>query len=201
ELPLDCGLVGIECFGLAGEERERVFGGEPRRDERLVDAVARDGVERTRRVADDKSAAARQHIARPPHRQAVAANVGEVAELEAVVLAEDLQVAPEVRALVTPAADPDVHVITLRKDPAVAPRNGAELEDEHAPPAIRRKALVRKISLESDAVHDRPAEPEGAGGRSVGSIRAADRPDLDPFAVDPQRGIRLDLDVDAVAEL
>ena len=105
------------------------------------------------------------------------------------------------RALVTPAADPDVHVIPLRKDPAVSPRHGAELEDEHAPPAVRGKSLVREIALEGDAVHDRPAEPEGAGGRSVGSIRADDRPDLDPFPVDPQRGIRLDLDVDAVAEL
>ena len=105
------------------------------------------------------------------------------------------------RRLATPAPDPDVHVVSLRKDPAVASRHGAELEDQHAPPAVCGKSLVREIAFEGDAVHDRAAEPEGAGGRSVGSVRADDRPDLNPFPVDPQRGIRLDFDSDAVAEL
>ena len=56
--------------------------------------------------------------------------IGELPQLDAVVLAEDPEVAAQVGPLVTPAADPDVDMVALRKDPAVPAWHRAQLENE-----------------------------------------------------------------------
>ena len=52
--PLKRGLVAGRASRLAGEDRERALGGEPRRDERLVHAVAGERVDEPGRVADEQ---------------------------------------------------------------------------------------------------------------------------------------------------
>jgi hypothetical protein len=72
--------------------REDVLGRELRAHERLVDPVARDGIEHPGGVADDEGAAAREPRLRTSHRQAVSAQVRQLVDADAVVVAKDLEV-------------------------------------------------------------------------------------------------------------
>ena len=183
------------------QQRERVLCREPRRDERFEDPVPRHRVECACRVSGDKRAAAREDDPRPPHRQVMAPQAGQLLELDPVLPAEIAEMVTQSRAFVRPAADADVHVIPFRKDPAVAARDRAELEHEHSVPASCRQLLVGKVALERDAVDDRAAEPERASRDPVGTVGADDRVYLNRLAVDPQLGVGDDRDPRAVAEL
>src|SRR5258705_9023389 len=127
--------------------------------------------------------------------------MGEPAQLDAVVLAEHTEVASQLRTFVAPAADADVDVIALREDPAVAAGHGAELEHERPVPPGRRKLLIRKIALEGDAVDDPAAKAERSSGDPVRAVGADQRGDLDRLPVDTQVALGADRDVDAVAKL
>ena len=62
-----------------------------------------------------------------------------------------LEVLAQARPFRLPAADPDVDVVALRKDPRVAARDGAELDDRPAAVVLARVNMV-DVALERDAV-------------------------------------------------
>ena len=144
---------------MAGQHVEGSVGHEPGGEEGLVHAVARERVDEPGRVADHGGGAARETARRPAHRQAVAARAGRSGGIDAVLVAQPAQVLAQAWPFALVAADSDVHVASLGKDPAVAPGHDAELE--HHRPGVAR--LVREVRLERDAVHDLSAEAERAG--------------------------------------
>ena len=107
-------------------------------------------------------------------------------------LAKPAQMLAEARALALVAADADVDVVALRKDPAVA--TGDDRKLEHHRPGVAR--LVREVRFERDAVHDLAAEPELAGGDAVAAVGADDDAcrDLGPVNRQPVRAHVRDLD-------
>ena len=155
-----------------------MLGREPRGDERLVDAVARERVDEPGRVADEQARAAREPVARPPHRQAVPAHVVQAPSSERRARAQSRsQVLAQARPLALPAADADVRVVALREDPAVAARHGAELEDERAARSASAGALVRRRSPRARRrARCAAPSPSGARGRAVGAVGADRRP-------------------------
>src|SRR4051794_29680609 len=187
-------VVGLDVTG------EDVLRGELARDESLVDAVSRDRVDDAGCVADDEAASTREPCLATPHRQAVPAQVGQVVQADAVALAEVGEMHAEPRAFRSPPADADVDVIALREDPAVTAWQRGELEHQSAAPLAFRQAVVRKVALERDAVHDSAAEPERLRRDAVRSVGADDCVDADRLAVDPKLPLRLDVDAHAVPE-
>ena len=67
-----------------------------------------------------------------------------------------------------PAADADVDVVALRKDPAVPARDRSELD--HGEPSV--SLVERRVAFIGDTVRDRPAQPESARGGAVRTVRA-----------------------------
>ena len=100
------------------------------------------------------------------------------------------------RALALPAADAEVGVVALRKDPGVAAGNDAELEHELAAVAH----VERRVPFERDAVPVVAAEAEGARGDAVDAVGADDHARVDALAVDEHVAV-VERDGDAVAEL
>src|SRR5438067_3568981 len=156
-------LVRLEPRRVAGQHVEGSVGHEPGGEEGLVHAVARERVDEPGRVADHGGGAARETARRPAHRQAVAARTGRRVGIDVVFLAKPAQMLAEARALALVAADADVDVVALRKDPAVA--TGDDRKPEHHRPGVAR--LVREVRFARDAVHDLAAEPELAGRDAV----------------------------------
>src|SRR5439155_18726476 len=130
--PRDRLLVRLEPCGPAGQEVESRLHDQQRREEGLVHAVAREGIDEPRRVAEHGGAAAREAARRATHRQPVAAQVACGLRVDAVLLAETSEASAEVRRLALVAADADVDVIALREDPAVAAVNDADRDDHRA---------------------------------------------------------------------
>jgi len=79
------------------------------------------------------------------------------------------------RPLALPAADAHVHVVALRKDPAVAAGDDPQLEDEATVVALLRRGAVRDVALERDAVRVVAAEAERAGGDAVRAVGSDQR--------------------------
>ena len=100
------------------------------------------------------------------------------------------------RAFALPAADADVDVVALGKDPRVAAGNDAELE--HEPAAVAR--VERRIALERHTVSVVAREPERARGQTVDAVGADDHTRGDPLAVDDDVPL-VEPDTDAVAKL
>ncbi len=71
--------------------------GEARGHEGLVHPVAGNGVDRSGGVADDERTVAGEEGLRPAHGQPVPADLGQLARLEAVLLAEHAQVLAQPR--------------------------------------------------------------------------------------------------------
>ena len=111
-----------------------------RRDERLVDPVARERIDEAGRVADEQRAAARRRRAELAHRQPVAAHVGHERRVDAVRAGQPREVVAQPRPLLHPAADAEVRVVALREDPAVAAGHDAELDPGRALVAPRSSA-------------------------------------------------------------
>src|SRR3954464_6832569 len=80
-----------------------------------------------------------------------------------------------------PAADTDVDVVALRKDPGVAARHSAELDDHATAIALAR---IRRVSLIRDAVHHVAAETERASSGAVRSVGDDDGTRRDLLTVD-----------------
>ena len=72
-----------------------------------------------------------------------------------------------------PAADADVDVVALRKDPRVAARDGAELDDRPAAVVLARVNMV-DVALERHAVRTVALQPERTDGQPVDPV-CADR--------------------------
>src|SRR5438093_6505783 len=103
------------------------------------------------------------------------ARLGNVLPGDAVRATEPLQVLPERRALALPAPHPDVDVIALREDPAVAARDRAELDDGLAPVALGPSRPVRDVSLERDAVLDIAGKSQCASGDPIRPVGPHER--------------------------
>src|SRR6266542_3020189 len=86
-------------------------------------------------------------------------------EVHVVHVAEPAEVLAQSRALALPAADADVDVVALGKDPRVAAGDDAELE--HQPAAVAR--VERSVPLERDAVAVVAREREGPRRRAEGN--------------------------------
>src|SRR5262249_26085982 len=161
----------------------------------------RHGIEHAGRVADEQRAATSELRFRAPHRQSVPAEVRELVNRDAVVLAEELEMGTEARALAAPPADTDVDVVALREDPAVTARKSRKLEHEHPAPTVRREPLVGEVALQRDAVDDPAAEVERLRGDAVRAVCADDGIDVHAAPVDPHGAVGFDLGADAVAEV
>ena len=169
----------LVAFQLTVEDRLRR---QPRRDERLVDAVAGERVDESSGVADEQHRAARG-AGRPPDRQAPALEVGQLRVVDAVHRAEPLQVRAQPRPLRRPAADAVVRMIRLREDPAVAAGDDAEL-DRRAP---RLTVRQRPVPLECDPVEDPTAEPGVARDPAVDAVCSDHHPSVHGRPADPER--------------
>src|SRR5262249_20708155 len=95
-----------------------------------------------------------------------------------------------------PAPDADVDVVALRKDPGVAARDHAQLEDEPAPVA----RVQGSVSLQRDAVSVVTGERERARRRAVDPVRADDHVRVDALAVHDDAAV-VERGRDAVPEL
>src|SRR6266540_2839840 len=109
----------------------------------------------------------------------MAADVGQLLHVDAVLLAEATQVAAQLRSLEVPTADTEVDVVALREDPAIPARNDGELE--HHPPSVAPPGdrAVAKVSLERDAVGDLAGEPEHPSGDAVRAVGTDEGSGLD----------------------
>src|SRR5262249_47972923 len=144
------------------------------------------------RVADDQRAATSELGLRAPHRQTVPAEIRELVNRDPVVLAEELEMGTETRALAPPAAGTHVDVVALREDPAVTARKGRKLEHEHSAPAVRREPLVGEVALQRDAVDDPAAEVERLRGDAIRAVCADDGIYVHAAPVDPHGAIGFD---------
>src|SRR5581483_541609 len=120
--------VAVEPVDPSGQEVEHGVRGEPGGDERLVHTVARERVDEAGGVADKERASSSGHRAGPAQGKPVSAQIGDGALWDPVCAAEDAQMPAQRRPLALPAADPDVDVVALGEDPAVAAGDRAELE-------------------------------------------------------------------------
>src|SRR5437764_3920321 len=107
---------------------------------------------------------------------------------------------PEIRTLLPPSADADVHVVGLREDPPVTAGDRCELEEQHPSPVSGRKLFVRQVALEGNTVDDRPAEPERARCDSVGAVGPDQGIDLDRLAIDAELALGFHRYANAVTE-
>jgi hypothetical protein len=196
--------VRLQPFDSPCEEVERRLRGEAGREEGLEHAVPRDGVDEPGRVADDGSASTCEGRAWRAKREAVAPDAFQVVGRHAVRRAESPQSLAKARSLPLPAAEPDVRVVALREDPAVAPGDEPELEHRTASVAVA-EPVVGDVALECHADRLVAAEPERPGAHAVDAVGADHRPRQQPFpagddlgAVRPRRDRR---DLHAVAEL
>ena len=117
-----------------------------------------------------------------------------------MVFAEDAQMPAQVRSLVPPTAHADVDVVALREDPAVTAGYGCKLEQQRAAPVSRWELVVGEVALERNAVDDRAAQPERAGGHAVRPVGADQRADLDRLAVHAEVYVGFDLGSHTFAE-
>src|SRR5919204_2884261 len=108
ERGVEAALVRLEVVSAAGEQVERRVRGEARADRRLVDPVSRQRVDQPGRVADQQRAAGDDAVVGPAHRQPVAAQVGQLALVDAVEAAEAAQLLAKARTFALPAADADI---------------------------------------------------------------------------------------------
>src|SRR5256885_3139452 len=166
---------------VAGDD---LLGSELAADERLVDPVAGDGIEHAGRVTDDERAPVGELRPGAPHRQPVPAQIRELVQVDAVVVAQRPEVCAQARPFGAPTADADVDVVAFGEDPAVTARQGRELEHEHAAPFAVREALVREVAFERDAVDDVAAEAQRLGRDAVRTVSADQPADLHRPAVD-----------------
>ena len=104
----------------------------------------------------------------------MAAQALEAVGLEPVRLARPAQVLPQLRPLALPAADADVRVVALRKDPGVTAGDVGELEHEPAGVALARQRRVGDVPLVRDAVGDAVAEADRPRGDPVRAVGADD---------------------------
>ena len=174
ERGVDGGAVGDERRRCAREQRDDRLGREPRRDEALVHAVAGGRVDQACGVADEKRAVGRDRRAGPAHREAVAAQVGEVVGREAVGARRARRGARASAALGLPPSHTDVDVVALCEHPAVAAGNVAELDDGAALVALAVDDAVRDVALVCDPLDEGRRDPERARGRPVRAVRGDD---------------------------
>ena len=106
----------------AGDDR---LGREPRRQERLVDPVARERIDEPGGVADEEDGAAAALDARLIGSRLPWRSVRP--HVDAVLRAEPAQVLAQARPLRRPAADAEVRVARFREDPAVPAGDDAKL--------------------------------------------------------------------------
>src|SRR5262249_7294293 len=116
--------------------------------------------------------------------------------VDAVHGAQTTEVIAQSRPFRLPAADAEIHVVALRKDPAVPARNHAELEDELAAVSV----LERRIPLEGDAVSVLVTRDHRPRGDAVHAVSADDDARANPFAVNDDVAV-VERRSDAVAEL
>src|SRR4029450_12342371 len=104
ERAAELAVVALEVAREQGSRRKL------RGEKRLVDAVAREGVDEPSRIAEEREPPLSQSRARVDKGQAVTADVLQARLGDPVLAAEAQQVLPEPRALAFPAADADVDV-------------------------------------------------------------------------------------------
>src|SRR5919201_5084650 len=167
-------LVRLELVPAAGEDVECRVRGEPCADRRLVDAVSRERVDESRRVADEQRPAGDDAVSGPPHRQAEPAQVRQIALVDAVEDAEAAQLLAPARPSALPASDADVDVLGLREDPAVAAGDGTELEQRTATKARAGDRRVPSVALVGDAVAATVCEAERPRRHAVDAVGADD---------------------------
>src|SRR6476469_450293 len=155
QLPLERRLVVVEPVC------ERTCHREPGADEGLVHPVPRERVDEAGRVPGEQHPSAAGAVSRTAHRQPEAAHRLEPLRGNAVLRAGTLEVLAEARPFRLPAADADVDVVALRKDPRVAARDGAELDDRPAAVVLARVNMV-DVALEGHAVRAVSLQPERA---------------------------------------
>src|SRR6266540_4721924 len=131
----------------------------------------------------------------------MAADVGQLLHVDAVLLAEATQVAAQLRSLEVPTADTEVDVVALREHPAVPARNDGELEHHPAPVAAARDGSVAKVPLERDTVDDVTRQAECAGGDAVRAVGTDEGSGHDGRAGDANLRVALDVDARPVPEL
>ena len=187
----------LEAGCAPGEHVERRLGDELRGEKGLVHTVARERVDEPGGVPDHRGCSACEAARRAAHRQAVAARSARRVDVDAVLVAQAAQMLPQARRLALVAADADVDVVGLGKDPAVAPAHRGDLE--HHRPGVTR--VVREVGLECDTVHDLSAETERTCGGSVAAVGADHDPCRHFLAVHRQSGRVHVGDLDAVAHI
>src|SRR5262249_51740784 len=204
ELALHRLLVRLQARGTSTEEVKDRRSGEPRRDEALVHAVARDRVDQAGGVADEQWPFGRNPGALVAERQPMPAQLLELGGVEAVGLTGATEVALQLGPLTLPAADADVRVVAFREDPGVASGDVGELEHESAGVALPGEGRVLHVPLVRHAVRDAVSEADGPRGDSVRPVGSDESVCGQALAADiGDRGAvaRLDLHPDTLADI
>ena len=164
--PRGAGVVverGGEGAGVAVEVAvEDRLGREPRGDERLVDAVAREGIDEPGRVADEQHAARRRG-----QRRAGASAAGgrgrrcsDGRPRRPCACGEPVEVIAQAGPFAPPAADAEIRVIALREHPAVAPGQERRARSRRSARSARGRAAAQ------------PTLPSSATPRTISGVEA-----------------------------
>ena len=119
--------------------------------------------------------------------QPVSSHLGECLRIDAVRPGQAVEVRPEPRPFVQPAADAEVRVISLGKDPAVPARDDARARPRPFRDTDPGRGFPAHVSLERHTAPEVGAEPESAGDDPVRAVRADDVCGLDRSAARPVR--------------
>ena len=171
-MPIEGGRqLGLVRVRTVGEDRGRgKLGG----DERLVNAVSREGIDESRRVADEERVPASGRRPETPHRQPVSAQAAKPSWVGAVRPCEPREMSAEPRSLLVPPAHAEVGVVSLRKDPAVAAGDDAELHPRRSGVRSGVELSPVRVRLERHTGDDAVPEPGGPGHEPVRPVRADD---------------------------
>ena len=112
------------------------------------------------------------------------ADIIEIARLEPVCGTRLGEEGTKPRALRLPRANPDVHVVALREDPAVTARHSSELDDNAMRIAAAGDPPIRDVAFERNTMDDAASESQRAGGGPIRPVRTDDHVHLDAPTVD-----------------
>ena len=152
--------------------REDRFGGEPGRDEGLVDAVPREWVDEPGCVTNEHGPTVRGGRAEPSHGQPVPAHVAQLSRVDPVCTGEPVEMSAKPRAFRHPAPHADVPMVAFREHPPVTARDNPELDPRSPAVGARIEVLPGRVPLERDAANDPVAEAGRLGDDPVRAVRA-----------------------------
>ena len=161
----------LVAFRAAVKDR---IGSQPRGHEGFVDPVSRERVDEPCRVADQQDSPSCGRGSESAHRESVPAHVRECTRVDAVLAGQLVEVRAQPRSFVEPAPDPQIRMVALRENPAVASGDDAELDPGGLPIRHRIERSPAHVCFESDAADDSLPELRGASDETIGAVGADD---------------------------